>query len=245
MFSEKTDILPQTGYKILQDTNQFCFGIDAVLLSDFASKKIKHNSNFIDLCSGNGIIAFLIAGSAKPSTIKTLEIQKQVAELAKRSVEMNSLTEKISVINDDIKNVSSLFPKYSFDDITCNPPYMKTSHGKESPCDAKAIARHEIFCTLEDVIKATEYLLKPNGRFYLIHRPSRLSEIFVLLNKYKMEARRMRLVFPEENSEPTMVMIEAKKNQKPNLLIENPLYIYKAKGIYSDEVQKMYEARNV
>lgn len=244
MSCERIDVLPQSGIKIIQDTEQFCFGIDAVLLADFASKEIRRNSSCIDLCSGNGIIAFLTAGAFPSSHVTALELQKDAALLAQRSVELNSLQQRITVVNDDLKNVQNLFAKYSFDDITCNPPYAKASHGKESPVDAKAIARHEICCSLEDVIKAAEYLLKPNGRFYLIHRPSRLSEIFVLLNNFKMEAKRMRLVFPEENAEPTMVMIEARKNQKPELLIEKPLYVYKSKGVYTDEVQQMYEAKN-
>lgn len=244
MSCERIDVLPQNGIKIIQDTEKFCFGIDAVLLADFAAKQIRNNSNCIDLCSGNGIIAFLTAGSFPSSHVTCLELQKEAASLAQRSVELNSLTERVTVVNGDLKNAHTLFEKYSFDDITCNPPYAKASHGNESPVDAKAIARHEICCNLEDVIKAAEYLLKPNGRFYLIHRPSRLSEIFVLLNKYKMEPRRMRLVLPEQNAEPTMVLIEAKKNQKPDLLIEKPLVVYKEKGIYSDEVQQMYKAKS-
>ena len=245
MSFEQTDVLPQSGYRILQDKEMFCFGIDAVLLADFASKEIRHKSNYMDLCSGNGIIAFLTAGFFSSAKITALELQKQSANLIRRSAELNSLTERITVINDDLKNVQSLFEKYSFDDITCNPPYAKVTETGKTSADAKAIARQEICCNLEDVIKAAEYLLKPNGRFYLIHRPSRLSEIFILLNKYKMQAKRMRLVFPEENSEPTMVLVEARKNQKNDLVIEKPLYVYKSKGVYSDEVQKMYDSKTI
>lgn len=236
----KIDSLSQVGYKIIQDETQFCFGIDAVLLADFASKKIRTNSKVIDLCTGNGIIPLLVYGTTKAEKIDAVEIQENAANLAKKSVELNSLETKINVINDDIKNVPALFEKYSYDSVICNPPYAKAMHGKESPTDAKAIARHEILCTLQDVIKSAEYLLKPNGHFFMIHRPERLSEIIVCLNKFKMEASAMRFVQSTSKSVPSMVLIEARKNIKPNLKVAPPLIIYKEQGVYTDEVQSIY-----
>ena len=238
----KTDLLTQVGYKIVQDEEQFCFGIDAVLLADFASKKIRHNSNVIDLCSGNGIIALLVCGATKAQTVTALEIQKESCALAEESVRLNGLQERLHIVNGDLKNAASLFEKYSFDAVVCNPPYMKASHGRESAVNAKAIARHEILCTLEDVIKAADYLLKPNGSFFMIHRPERLGEIFVELNRHKLEASELRMVQPDAESAPTMVLIQAKKNIKPNLKVDVPLVVYKAKGVYTDEVKSIYSA---
>lgn len=240
----KIDSLSQVGYKIIQDETQFCFGIDAVLLADFASKKIRKNSKVIDLCTGNGIIPLLVHGTAKPAEIAAVEIQKNAALLAQQSVELNSLETKIKITNDDIKNVSALFEKYSFDFVICNPPYAKAMHGKESPTSAKAIARHEILCTLQDVIKSAEYLLKPNGHFFMIHRPERLTEIIVCLNKFKMEASAMRFVQSTPESAPSMVLIEARKNIKPNLKVEPSSVIYKEQGIYTDEVQAIYSGNH-
>lgn len=238
----KIDLLTQVGYKIAQDEGQFCFGIDAVLLADFASKKIRHNSNVIDLCSGNGIIALLLCGLTKAATVTALEIQKEAYNLAAESVKLNALQERLHLVNGDLKNVHQLFEKYSFGAVVCNPPYVKASHGNGCAASAKSIARHEILCTLDDVIKAADYLLKPNGSFFMIHRPERLGEIFVQLNKHNMEASEIRMVQSAADSAPTMVLIQAKKNIKPNLKVDVPLVVYKAKGVYTDEVQSIYSS---
>ena len=243
MQNVKIDLLTQVGYKILQNEKRFCFGIDAVLLADFSAKKVRANSNVIDLCSGNGIIALLVCGITKARKITAMEIQKEDALLAKESVKINMLDEKINIINDDLKKVSLLFEKYSFDTVICNPPYIKSSHGKENSINAKTIARREIFCELEDIIKSVEYLLKPNGHFFMIHRPERLSEIFVLLNKYKLEASEIRFVQPFVDKVPTMVLVEARKNITPNLKVDIPLIIYSKRGVYSDEVKSIYSCR--
>lgn len=239
----KIDLLTQVGYKIAQDENQFCFGIDAVLLADFASKKIRSNSKVIDLCSGNGIIALLVCGSTKAQAVTALEIQKEACGLAEESVKLNSLQERLNIVNGDLKNAASLFDKYSFDAVVCNPPYMKASHGRESAVNAKAIARHEILCTLKDVVKASDYLLKPNGSFFMIHRPERLGEIFVELNRHNLEASELRMVQPSAEAAPTMVLIHAKKNIKPNLKVDVPLVVYKEKGVYTDEVKSIYSSK--
>lgn len=236
----KIDLLTQVGYKIAQDEGQFCFGIDAVLLADFASKKIRHNSNVIDLCSGNGIIALLLCGLTRAATVTALEIQKEACNLAAESVKLNALQERLHLVNGDLKNVQQIFEKYSFGAVVCNPPYVKASHGSGCAASAKSIARHEILCTLDDVIKAADYLLKPNGSFFMIHRPERLGEIFAALSKYKLEASELRMVQPAADSAPTMVLIQAKKNIKPNLKVDVPLVVYKAKGVYTDEVKSIY-----
>lgn len=242
--AERTDELKQVGLKILQSPSQFCFGIDAILLSYYAAKNIRNRTKIIDICCGNGIIPLMLSKLSAAEKITGLEIQQGASELFERSIKINSLQEKISVLNGDVKEIENHFARYTFDYVTCNPPYAKESHGNESPNDCKAVARHEILCSLEDVIKAAEYLLKPNGSFYMIHRPNRCQEIFVLLEKYKMTAKKMRLVFPSQDSEPTMVLFEIKKNCRNDLKIEKPLVIYKSPGIYTDEVQTFYTPMN-
>lgn len=227
------------GYKIIQDKERFMFGIDAVLISDFAGKNIKHKETGIDLGTGTGIIPLLIIN--KVQKMAALEIQEESAEMAKQSIALNELENKISIIQGDVKNVSQLFQKHSFDFVISNPPYMISDHGEQSPKDAKAIARHEVLCTLEDIIAAADYLLKPHGCFYLVHRPFRLAEIYASLYKHKMEPKRMQMVSPFTATEPNIVLLEARKNAKPRLKIEPELIVYERPGEYTKEVQKIYD----
>lgn len=233
----QTDTL-LNGYKILQDKERFMFGIDAVLLANFTASAIKPANKIIDLGTGNGIIPLLLTD--KVTHITGLEIQQESAALAQKSVELNSLETKIKIVNGDIKKVSQLFEKHSFDCVTSNPPYMIGDHGKQSPFDAKAIARHEILCNLEDVISAADYLLKTHGSFFLIHRPFRIPEIFSSLYKHKMEPKRMQLVSPFLHTEPNIVIIEARKNANPRLKIEPEIVVYNKPGEYTKEIQEIY-----
>ncbi len=234
----QTDTL-KNGYKILQDTERFQFGIDAVLLADFACKGLKSAKKIIDLGTGTGIIPLLMSPNISAS-FTGLEVQQESAEMAAKSVALNGLEEQIKIINGDLKNVSELFDRHSFDEVTCNPPYMTDEHGKRNTLDAMTIARHEVLCTLEDVVAAADYLLAPHGRFFMIHRPFRLPEIFESLNKHKMEMKQMRLIHPFADKEPNMVMIEARKNAKRRLTIEPPLVVRDDNGEYTDEVQNIY-----
>jgi len=226
------------GYKILQDKKSFMFGIDAVLLSNFAFSSIKKNDCGVDLGCGNGIIPLLIVDKIRQIT--GLEIQEKSAALAEKSVELNRLGEKIKIINGDIKEVQKHFAKHSVDFVISNPPYMICEHGKQNPADEKAIARHELLCKLEDIVFAADYLLKPHGRFFMIHRPFRLAEIFAELNKYKLEPKRMRLVSPFAATEPNLLLLEARKNAKSRLKIEGEITVYEKPGLYTEEVQKLY-----
>lgn len=230
------------GHKIIQNPQKFMFGIDAVLLSHFASSEIRNQDCVVDLGTGTGIIPLLLETSSNAKKIYGLEIQSESADMANRSVKLNNLQEKIQILQGDIKTVSENFEKYSINAVTSNPPYMINEHGKQNPNDAKKIARHEILCNLEDVISAAEYLLKPNGKFFMIHRPFRLSEIFGLLQKYKMEPKRMQLIHPFVNKEPNIVLIEARKNANPRLKIEKPLFVYKEPGIYTEEINLIYNS---
>lgn len=229
----QTDTL-LNGYKILQNPKGFMFGIDAILLANFAICELKNEENILDLCTGNGIIPLLLAGSRKVKKITGVEIQKEAAMLAQESVKLNELENKISIINTDLRTIVNnktgehIFKKHSFSCITCNPPYMIAGHGKNNPADAKAIARHEIFCTLEDVINTAEQLLSTHGKFFMIHRPFRLSEIFSIMEKCNLVPKRLQLIQPQEGKEANLVLIEARKNANTGLKVEKVLNVYEA-----------------
>lgn len=228
------------GNKILQDPQKFMFGIDAVLLADFAAKGIRRKDKVMDLCTGTAIVPLLLDTISTASSITALEIQPESARMASESVALNNLESKIEVVEGDLKKVDELFPKHSFTVVTCNPPYMSANTGKQNPGEEKAIARHEILCNLEDVIKASDYLIKPDGSLYLIHRPNRLAEIFYYCRKYNLEPKVMQMVIPFENKEPTMVLIEARKNARPDLKVLHSLIVYESAGKYSKEVEEIY-----
>ena len=235
----KTDTL-KNGYKVLQDSERFQFGIDAVLLADYASKSLKEKESVIDLGTGTGIIPLLMVNKCKTAAFTGLEVQKESADMAARSVAMNELEGRIQIVHGDLKEAGSLFPRHSFNVVTCNPPYMIDAHGRNNEQDALTIARHEVLCTLEDVVTAADYLLASHGSFFMIHRPFRLPEIFSSLEKHKMEMKRMRLIYPFADKEPNMVLIEARKNAKRRLTIEPPLIVRNDDGEYTVEVQDIY-----
>ena len=202
---ERIDELQRNGYQIIQNENGFCFGMDAVLLSGFA--KVKRGENALDLGTGTGIIPILLEAKTEGRHFTGLEIQETSADMAQRSVCLNDLNEKVEIIRGDIKEATDLFGKASFDVVTSNPPYMTGQHGLVNPDMPKAVARHEILCTLEDVIGQASALLKENGRFYMVHRPFRLAEIMVTMSRYRLEPKRMKLVYPFVDKEPNMVLI--------------------------------------
>lgn len=236
--NERIDDLERNGYRIIQDAKRFCFGMDAVLLSGFA--RVKDGARVLDLGTGTGIIPILLAAKTGAAHLTGLEIQTDSADMAGRSVRMNGLEDRIAIVTGDIKEAGSLFDAASFDVITCNPPYMTSHHGLINPEDAKAVARHEILCTLEDVIAQTARLLKPGGNFYMVHRPFRLAEIIVLLREYKLEPKRMQLVYPFVDKEPNMVLIEANRGGKPRMTVEKPLIVYREPGVYMPEIYDIY-----
>ncbi len=236
--NERIDDLQRNGYQIIQDPNRFCFGMDAVLLSGFA--RAKEEDHVLDLCTGTGIIPILMEAKTKAGKFTALEIQEDSADMARRSVLLNHLEEKIDIVTGDVKEADTLFKAASFDVITCNPPYMTGQHGLQNKDEAKTIARHEVLCTLEDVIRVSARLLKPGGNFFMVHRPFRLSEIMVLLHEYKLEPKRMQLVYPYVDKEPNMVLIEANRGGKPRLTVEKPLIVYKEPGVYMPEIYDVY-----
>ena len=236
--NERIDDLQRNGYRIIQNPDKFCFGMDAVLLSGFA--RAKEGSSVLDMGTGTGIIPILMEARTNAAHLTGLEIQEESADMARRSVALNGLEEKIRIVTGDIREAGSLFAAASFDVITCNPPYMIGQHGLVNPEDAKAIARHEILCTLEDVVRQAAGLLKPGGNFFMVHRPFRLVEIMVLLRQYRLEPKRMQLVYPFVDKEPNMVLIEANRGGKPRMTVEKPLIIYREPGVYMPEIYELY-----
>lgn len=235
---ERIDDLHRNGYRIIQDPKRFCFGIDAVILSDFA--KVKKGERIIDLCTGTGIIPILLEAKTEGRHFTGLEIQKEMAEMAGRSVKLNGLGDKVKIDLGDVKNTEALYRPSSFDVVTVNPPYMNSGGGLQNSYSPKTIARHEIMCSLEDVIDASARLLVPQGRLYMVHRPHRLADIIVGLRNHKIEPKKMRFVHSYTSREPVMVLIEAVSNGKPMLKVMEPLIIYKKDGTYTEEIMKIY-----
>lgn len=235
---ERLDDLHRNGYSIIQDPNRFCFGIDAVLLSSFA--KGKKGEKVLDLGTGTGIIPILMEAKTDAAHFSALEIQEESADMARRSVAYNHLEEKIEIVTGDIKDASKLFGASSFDVITTNPPYMIGQHGAHANSEAKAIARHEVLCNLDDIMRESAKILRPGGRFYMVHRPFRLAEIMCMMVEYKIEPKRMRLVYPFVDKEPNMVLIEGLRGGKSRIEVEKPLIVYKEPGVYTEEILDIY-----
>ena len=235
---ERIDDLQRKGYKIIQNTEKFCFGMDAVLLSGFAT--VKPGELVLDMGTGTGIIPILLEAKTEGKHFTGLEIQTESADMARRSVALNNLAEKIDIVNGDIKEASKIFGKNVMNVVTVNPPYMNDLHGIKNPDMPKAIARHEVLCTLEDVVREASAVLKQNGRFYMVHRPHRLVEIITMMTKYKLEPKRMRLVHPYKDKEANMVLIEGLKGGKSMIKVESPIVVYESENVYTEQLLKLY-----
>ena len=238
MENERLDDLQRNGLKIIQKTDGFCFGMDAVLLSGFAS--VKPGERALDLGTGTGIIPLLLSAKTKGEHFTGLEIQTEIMKMAQRSVALNGLEKKIDIIQGDIKEASRIFGAASFDVVTSIPPYMNDAHGLKNPGDVKAISRHEVLCTLEDVVREGTKALKPGGRFYMVHRPHRLAEIITVMRQYKLEPKRMKFVHPFADKDANMVLIEAVRGGGAWLKLEPPVIVYKEPGVYTDEIYEIY-----
>ncbi len=235
---ERLDDLQIQGYKIIQNPEKFCFGMDAVLLSSFV--RCRPQDKALDLGTGTGIIPILLAAKTAVSHIDALEIQPESADMANRSIQYNHLEERIHVTTGDICETAQLFPRASFDVVTTNPPYMNDNHGLKNPDLPKAIARHEVLCTLNDVVQAAADALKPGGHFFMVHRPFRLVEIINTLSAHRLETKRMRFVHSYADKEPNMVLIEAVRGGNSMVKIESPLVVYQAPGVYTQEIYDIY-----
>lgn len=237
--NERIDDLEYKGLKIIQNKNRFCFGIDAILLSDFA-KEIKKGSKVLDLGTGTGILGILLCKKTELENIIGVEIQEEVYDMAKRSVRLNNLEDKFLVINEDIKDLDKNLELQSFDAIVTNPPYKKDNTGLKNDNEYEIISRHEVKCNLEDIARISSKLLKNNGKLYMVHRPERLKDIVINLDKYKMQIKEIRFVHPNVNKKPNMVLIKAVKGGREFLNVQEPLFVYNEDGTYTDEILKIY-----
>lgn len=223
---ERLDDLQLKGYEIIQDSKRFCFGVDAVLLSDFV--KVKSGECVLDLGTGTGIIPILLEAKTRGEHFTGLEIQEESADMARRSVAHNQLQGKIEIVTGDIKEAAQIFKPTSFDVITTNPPYMLNQHGLKNAGDARTIARHEVMCTLDDILRESAKLLEQSkGRFYMIHKPFRLAEIMTKMCRYRIEPKRIQFVHSYIDKEPTMVLIEGMQGGKSRVTVEPPIVMYK------------------
>ena len=236
---ERLDSLQRNGYEIIQHPGRFCFGMDAVLLTEFV--QAKKGETVLDLCTGTGVIPILLEAKTQAGHFCGLEIQEESADMAKRSVLLNGLEGKIDITCGDLKNAGAYYAPASFDVITCNPPYMKKSAGLENPSDTLAIARHEVACTLEDVLKCAAKLLRHGGRFYMVHKPERLSEIICKMSECKLEPKTLRMVYPYKDREPNMILIEGRLGGRSGMKVLKPLIIMDENGAYTKEVAAVYQ----
>ncbi len=222
---ERIDDLQCQGYHIIQNTKAFCFGMDAVLLANFAKTGIKKGQHVLDLGTGTAVIPILLAAKTEAAHMTGLEIMSESVDMARRSVSLNKLEDRITIVEGDIEEAGNIFPAASFDVITCNPPYMTKGHGLHNPYEPKNVARHEILCTLESVVAAAAKLVVPGGSFYMVHKPFRLAEIMEVLIRYKLEPKRMKMVHPYVDKEPNMVLLQAVRGGKSRITIEPPMIL--------------------
>jgi tRNA1(Val) A37 N6-methylase TrmN6 len=236
--NERIDDLQLKGLKLIQNADYFCFGVDAVLLADFAD--IKKNTSVLDIGTGTGIIPILLAGKTQAEAITGLEIQEVMAEMASRSVALNGLQDRIKIVHGDIKKYGEYFAKSSFDVVVSNPPYTNKGCGLVNPHDSKAVSRHEILCSLEDVVSSAASLLVTGGQLAMVHRPERLADIICSMRNNGVEPKYLRFVHPKPHKKPNMILIKGNRGGKPELKVQEPLYVYNQDGTYSDEINRIY-----
>ncbi|WP_010094905.1 tRNA1(Val) (adenine(37)-N6)-methyltransferase [Ornithinibacillus scapharcae] len=236
---ERLDYLvADESMQIIQSPTAFSFSLDAVLLANFASIPIKRG-NILDLCSGNGVIPLLLSRKTNASIVG-VEIQERIISMAKRSIALNNLTDKIKMIHGDIRHLKTDLTHSSFDVVTCNPPYFKTPSSTEhNQNEHLTIARHEVYCTLEDAVKACKLYVRPGGKVAMVHRPGRLVDILTTFRAYKLEPKRLQLVYPKKGREANMLLIEGIRDGKADLHILPPLYIYNEDGTYTSEAKEI------
>lgn len=231
---EKIEDLGINGYKIIQNKDGFCFGSDAVLLAKFA--KVKKGGRVLDLCTGTGIIPVLLYALCAPARIDAVEIIPHVADMARRTMELNGLSDVIRVENADLKNAAELYGKSVFDAVTCNPPYMNSGGGLVNPKEALAVSRHEIMCTLDDVVRASADCLKPLGRLFMVHRADRLCDVVSAFRRYKIEPKRLAVVYPNSGKAANLILIEGLLGGRPQLKLEKPVFMYDNAGRYIQNI---------
>lgn len=223
---------------ILQKKTDFRFGMDAVLLANFV--KARQEARIVDLGTGTGILPLLLSAKTQAERIIGIEIQHEIAEMAKRSVEGNSLTDRIEILETDLKTCTETLGTGCCDVVVSNPPYTKVGSGLVNPASSKAIARHEIMCSLRDIVMTAAALLKNHGEFFMVHRPDRLCDIMTEMRHAKIEPKLLRMVCPRLGQAPSLILVSGMKNGNPGMKHLPPLYIYDASGDYSEEARIIY-----
>ncbi|WP_182201631.1 tRNA1(Val) (adenine(37)-N6)-methyltransferase [Paraliobacillus salinarum] len=231
-------LLTDQSMQIIQSPSVFSFSIDAVLLAHFARIPLKRGK-ILDLCTGNGVVPLLFSKKTR-AAITGVEIQARLYDMAQRSVAMNQKEEQIQLIHGDLKDMPARFGNDKFDVVTVNPPYFQTEQkAHQNKNDYLTIARHEILCSLEDVVQACSKLAKSGGKVAMVHRPNRLVEILTLFKQYKLEPKRIQFVYPKEGKEANILLIEAIRDGNPDLHIHPPLYVFEQNGEYTKELSKI------
>lgn len=237
---ERIDQLMQYNLEIIQSPSVFSFSLDAVLLGDFAQVPKHNRAKVVDLCSGNGAIALMLSQKTK-SPITGVEIQERLVDMANRSIQLNDLKDKVRMIHTDVNDIKNWIRHDSVDVVTCNPPYFKvTGESIKNPNEHLAIARHEIYLSLQEMMKATSFLLKTKGKAYFVHRPERFLEILDAMRSVNLAPKRVRFVYPKEHKEANMILIEGIKNGKETgFTVLPPLFVFDQQDEYLPEVRRM------
>jgi len=237
--NERLDDLQLDDLMIIQKENGYRFSTDSVLLANFA--KARPSDICVDLCSGSGVVAILFSYKNNIEKAYAVEIQSQLAEMSQRSINYNKLTDKITVINDNLNSVHKFLGHESVDVITVNPPYNEK--GDTSEIDEIAIATHEIKTNLAEIVESSSKLLKFGGKLYMVHRADRLADIVCMCRKFKLEPKVLQIVYPKITKEPNLILIEAKKGAKSGLKIKKPLVLNNEDGTETDELKKIYSRK--
>ncbi|MDD4503259.1 MAG: tRNA1(Val) (adenine(37)-N6)-methyltransferase [Clostridiaceae bacterium] len=242
VFKDETVDDLQNGYRIIQKSHSFRYGVDSVLLADFADIKQRHS--VIDLGTGTGVIPILIYSRKKPTEITAVEIQKDMADMAERSIKLNGLEKSIKVLCMDLRDTPKILGKAGYDCVVTNPPYVKKECGINNPSETKAIARFEIMCSLEEVLMTARELLKPGGKLFMVHRTDRLADIIYEMRNNGIEPKRIRFVHPSIGKRPNLLLIEGARGGKKELKFMDPLYIHDSNGEYTEEIHRIYGRRS-
>ena len=238
--SERLDEIGFGGLKLIQKPQDFCYGVDAVLLADFAANTAKKKSAIIDLGTGTGIVPVILSHKTAAARICGVEIQADSYERAIRNVKLNGLEDRVDMLCCNVKDIDRSL-KGCFDTVTSNPPYMEMGNALVNGLTAKTIARHEVYARLEDFIAAAAFLLEERGELFMVHRPSRLADIMYYARKHRLEPKTMRFVCPKSGQAANIVLIHCIKNAGRELKLLPELYVYNGDGTYTDEIQRIYE----
>ncbi|ARJ51031.1 tRNA1(Val) (adenine(37)-N6)-methyltransferase [Staphylococcus lutrae] len=234
---ERLDYLIREDLRIIQNDAVFSFSTDALLLGHFT--KVRKRDRILDMCAGNGVIPLLLSAKGE-NMITGVEIQPQLVDMAQRSIQYNQLTSRITMRELDINALIQEYAPAHFDLITCNPPYFKANQLNQHQLEAHKIARHEIYCTLDDCFRVSQHLLKEGGRIVMVHRAERLLDVFESMRRYRIEPKRLHMIYSKPGKAAQTIVIEGRKGGRQGLDIAPPFYIYDAQHVYTEEMKAIY-----